>query len=204
MHRLMSFLKNILYHTPFMNGLPDTRLYDHRIALDETFTTFFFATIPFWGGALLAASIGSSGSTAEGFWATYKDFLWNATKDGILIVVCATLLAPVFHTAIKGYRKGARPFPSKKSFILCVIIIIFLSGGYITADLINYPVNENATKSVTLTISLITLSVTYLATAYKFSIENANSPEFEYGSVIKSETDDLQDQLRGMMEMHND
>lgn len=178
---------------PLIGGLPDTTLYDHQDAFKETLFTLLFATLPIWGGALLAALIGFSPNPQpeSGFGDNYLSNFKELTKDGLIVIYCASMMAPIFYTATKEYRKNARPFPSRATFITLVFLITFISGGYLLCQIIKYQIDQNIAYFASLVTLLITLFSLYLSTAYKLSIENINNSDYDFATDLSAQSNEL-------------
>lgn len=200
-------LERCISWIPLIGGLPATNLYDHQDAFKETLITLFFATLPIWGGALLAALIGFSPEPQKNasFPATYLSNLKELTKDGLIVIYCASMMAPIFYTATKEYGKHARPFPSKSIFLILVFLITFISGGYLLCQAIDYHIDQN----IAYIASFITLAITsiclYLATAYKLSIEGINNSNYNFANDLSAQSRDFASQVaQGIRERDND
>ena len=192
---------------PLVGGLPETGLYDHQDAFKETLITLFFATLPIWGGALLAAVIGFTPEPQvdSTFLSTYLSNLKELTKDGLIVIYCASMMAPIFYTATKDYGKHARPFPSKSTFLILVFLITFISAGYLLCQAIKYQIEQ----SIAYTASFATLGITavclYLSTAYKLSIENLNNSGYNFANDLNAQSKDFASQVaQGIRAREND
>lgn len=148
----------------------------HIDSFTEIFYTFFFATVPIWLGAVLGYGYMSTITTAEEP-LSIVHLLKNGIGGGELFIISTSLLAPVLFSMWQD-PKDAKPFPSKISIGLVVVLIMFLSTGFFSAAKANPMPNKSYLLSMSIVVFIAALVIRYLSLVYhKDRIQN---PDYKY------------------------
>lgn len=173
LHRIAAKIPDIAREIPLLGGLVDCNLRDHWKAIQQTFITIVFSTLPIWLGALIILSGGEDISFVK-----YLEVIKSSINRGELFTYCVTLLAPIFWLALTD-APGGRNFPNKLAHIVLITLINAVCAVFFSRFASGQKVNLTLSYGLSVSLFFASNVLLYLGTLYHTNIIKDGPAEFK-------------------------